>query len=122
MVAVGHLALQVHAPDLGADGARQGSHVELGGDVGDGHGVSPHGRARAGADGAARSDLRAVPGHTAPVVEVLCPVVVGRDAELAGLRRALVAAERGAGGLVTVVGEPGIGKSRLVREVVDGRP
>ena len=48
---------------------------------------------------------------------MLCPVLVGRDAELDGLRRALDAAARGAGGLVLLAGEPGIGKSRLVREL-----
>jgi DNA-binding CsgD family transcriptional regulator len=48
---------------------------------------------------------------------VLCPAVIGRDAELGVLRAALSAAAGGAGGLVFVTGEAGIGKSRLVREV-----
>jgi class 3 adenylate cyclase/tetratricopeptide (TPR) repeat protein len=43
---------------------------------------------------------------------------VGRDAEMAKLRRALNAARAGQGSLVEVVGEPGMGKSRLVQEVV----
>ncbi len=53
-------------------------------------------------------------------VPVLCPVVVGRDAEMAALRAALVAAEQGHGGVVVVAGPAGIGKSRLVRELLSG--
>ena len=51
------------------------------------------------------------------MADVLCPVVLGRDAELGMLRAALSAAAGGAGGLVFVTGEAGIGKSRLVREI-----
>ena len=51
------------------------------------------------------------------MADVLCPVVVGREAELGALRAALSAAADGAGSLVFVTGEAGIGKSRLVREV-----
>ncbi|OJY53115.1 AAA family ATPase [Pseudonocardia sp.] len=50
---------------------------------------------------------------------VLCPVVIGRDAELAGLCAALDAAVAGRGGLVWLVGQSGIGKSRLARELAD---
>ena len=41
---------------------------------------------------------------------------VGRDAEIEQLRRTLVLAHDGHGQLVAVVGEPGVGKSRLVYE------
>jgi DNA-binding CsgD family transcriptional regulator len=51
------------------------------------------------------------------VGDVLCPVVVGREAELSALRTALDAALRGEGNLVCLTGEPGIGKSRLAREL-----
>ncbi len=57
------------------------------------------------------------PGQTGWVVQQLCPVVVGREAELVGLRRALAAVVAGAGQSVLLVGEAGIGKSRLTREV-----
>ncbi|BBY44585.1 ATP-binding protein [Mycolicibacterium celeriflavum] len=42
--------------------------------------------------------------------------LVGRDREMAAVREALHAAMGGRGGVVTVVGPPGIGKSRLIRE------
>ena len=42
---------------------------------------------------------------------------VGRDAELEQIRRALAFAHDGHGQVVAVVGEPGVGKSRLVYEV-----
>ncbi|MFQ5773158.1 MAG: adenylate/guanylate cyclase domain-containing protein [Kiloniellaceae bacterium] len=41
---------------------------------------------------------------------------VGRDTELEALNRALARAERGQGQIVAVVGEPGVGKSRLFYE------
>ena len=48
---------------------------------------------------------------------VLCPVVCGRDDELRVLRDAFARAADGRGGVVFITGEPGIGKSRLVREL-----
>ncbi len=42
---------------------------------------------------------------------------VGRQAELATLLHQLAAAQQGAGGVVLVTGEPGIGKTRLVAEL-----
>jgi DNA-binding CsgD family transcriptional regulator/tetratricopeptide (TPR) repeat protein len=51
------------------------------------------------------------------VVEVLCPVVVGRAAPLASLRAALSGAVDGTATLVFVTGEAGVGKSRLSREI-----
>src|SRR5262244_1900931 len=43
---------------------------------------------------------------------------VGRDAELQQLRTALEGAKRGHGEVVAVVGEPGVGKSRLFHELI----
>src|SRR6266566_4341432 len=42
---------------------------------------------------------------------------VGRDAEIEQIRRALALAHDGRGQLVAIVGEPGVGKSRLVYEL-----
>ncbi len=50
------------------------------------------------------------------MAQVLCPVVIGRDAELKAVDAALTAAMTGHGGCVVITGEPGIGKSRLVLE------
>ncbi|HEX6518651.1 MAG TPA: AAA family ATPase [Streptosporangiaceae bacterium] len=49
----------------------------------------------------------------------LCPVVFGRDAEIGLLRDAVGQAAAGHGAVAFVVGEPGIGKSRLAREVAE---
>ena len=46
-------------------------------------------------------------------------VLVGRQAEKAALQEALAAARRGQGCAVFLVGEPGIGKSRLAAEVTE---
>ncbi len=43
---------------------------------------------------------------------------VGRDEEMATVRRCLDAARAGHGSLVEVVGEPGMGKSRLIEEIL----
>ena len=47
---------------------------------------------------------------------------LGRDAELAAVRGVLVSALAGSGGVVTVTGPTGMGKSRLVREAADVVP
>ena len=49
--------------------------------------------------------------------QLLCPVVVGRDQELAEIVDAMGKAAAGQGGALFVIGEAGLGKSRLVREV-----
>jgi DNA-binding CsgD family transcriptional regulator/energy-coupling factor transporter ATP-binding protein EcfA2 len=48
---------------------------------------------------------------------VRCPVVVGRDAEMAALLTALADATAARGGVVVLAGEAGIGKSRLLGEL-----
>jgi DNA-binding CsgD family transcriptional regulator len=48
---------------------------------------------------------------------MLCPVLVGRSAELAVLTAALDSAAEGRGGAVFITGDAGIGKSRLTRDV-----
>jgi len=45
---------------------------------------------------------------------------IGREAELGHLRQALQRARTGEGRLVALVGEPGVGKSRVIREFADG--
>jgi DNA-binding CsgD family transcriptional regulator len=47
----------------------------------------------------------------------LCPVLVGRDAELTALRTAAEAARAARGSVVLLMGEAGIGKTRLLREL-----
>ncbi len=46
--------------------------------------------------------------------------LVGREAEFGALKEALVRLQTGQGGVVTIVGEAGIGKSRLVAELHKG--
>ena len=50
---------------------------------------------------------------------VRCPVVVGRSAELDLLAAAVEGAAAGAGGIVFLRGEPGMGKTRLAAETVE---
>jgi adenylate cyclase len=58
---------------------------------------------------------RAMRRQVAELDATLTPLV-GRDAELATLKQALARATAGRGGLVHVLGEAGVGKSRLLRE------
>ncbi len=51
------------------------------------------------------------------MVAMLCPVLIGRSAELHALSAALDRAGEGAGGLLILAGDAGVGKSRLAREV-----
>jgi len=50
-------------------------------------------------------------------IEGLESLLVGRDSEFAALREAIDRLQAGQGGIVTIVGDAGIGKSRLVAEL-----
>ena len=60
--------------------------------------------------------VRAAPGRIRGI-EGLESRLVGREADLARLREAVARLMRGAGGIVFLTGEAGLGKSRLIREV-----
>ena len=51
--------------------------------------------------------------------DVVCPTIVGRDSELDAVRAVLDRARGGAGQVALIVGEAGVGKSRLLRAMVD---
>jgi class 3 adenylate cyclase/predicted ATPase len=64
---------------------------------------------------------RPTPGKGRGIAGLESPLV-GRDAELGALREAIERLRAGIGGIVTVVGQAGIGKSRLVAEVRNAPP
>jgi DNA-binding SARP family transcriptional activator/tetratricopeptide (TPR) repeat protein len=55
--------------------------------------------------------------NATPLEQLAGSPFVGRSAELAAVEGLVEAATRGSGGTLTIAGEPGIGKSRLIREV-----
>ncbi len=59
-----------------------------------------------------------IPGIVA-LVRALCPILVGREAELIELEDALLAAARGDGRMVLLAGDAGMGKTRLGLELVE---
>jgi DNA-binding CsgD family transcriptional regulator len=54
-----------------------------------------------------------------PVDVLLCPVLVGRERHRSTLIERLDRAVAGAGGVVGLIGDAGVGKTRLCREVID---
>jgi class 3 adenylate cyclase/tetratricopeptide (TPR) repeat protein len=60
-------------------------------------------------------DVKEAPGKVRGIPGLVSPLV-GREAQFAALRAALERLQAGVGGIVTIVGEAGIGKSRLVAE------
>lgn len=51
--------------------------------------------------------------------DVVCPTLVGRDSEVAAVRRVLTRARDGSETVALIVGEAGVGKSRLLRAMTE---
>ena len=51
--------------------------------------------------------------------DVVCPTLVGREPQVAAMRRVLARAKEGSGRVALIVGEAGVGKSRLLRAMTD---
>jgi DNA-binding CsgD family transcriptional regulator len=51
--------------------------------------------------------------------DVVCPRIIGRDAQIAAIRAVLDRVRGGSGQVALIVGEAGVGKSRLLREMTD---
>ena len=51
--------------------------------------------------------------------DVVCPRIIGRDSQIAAIRDVLESVRRGSGQVALIVGEAGVGKSRLLREMTD---
>jgi DNA-binding CsgD family transcriptional regulator len=54
-----------------------------------------------------------------PQYDVVCPTLVGRAPQIAALRRVLGRARDGSGQVALIVGEAGVGKSRLLRAMTE---
>src|SRR5690242_11134881 len=59
------------------------------------------------------------PSALRPLHDVVCPTLIGRDAQLDSLRQLLGRAREGHGRVALIVGEAGVGKSRLLRALSD---
>jgi len=64
-----------------------------------------------------RSGARHEPGPLASGMAAASTPLIGRDVELMGLRQALAQARGGAGRFVAILGEAGVGKTRLIAEM-----
>ncbi|MFZ5916409.1 MAG: ABC transporter substrate-binding protein [Chloroflexota bacterium] len=62
---------------------------------------------------------RAIPGKMRGIVGLASPLV-GREVEFRALQKAIERVQAGAGGIVTLMGDAGLGKSRLVAEIRGG--
>jgi predicted ATPase len=51
--------------------------------------------------------------------DVVCPALIGRDREIAAIRRVLTRTREGNGSVALIVGEAGVGKSRLLRATAE---
>ena len=54
-----------------------------------------------------------------PQHDVVCPTLIGRENEIAAASRVLERARQGNGNVALLVGEAGVGKSRLLRAMID---
>ena len=52
-------------------------------------------------------------------LDVVCHTLVGRDPQIAAVRRVLARAREGNGQVALIVGEAGVGKSRLLRAMTE---